>query len=101
MFFSNCASADENGISFWVPGLFGSLAAGGDSPGGSAECVYFRMHGVPRTYYSDYSAQRLRELAAQVMEAARHAPQVWCILDNTALGHALGNALALQRQLEA
>jgi hypothetical protein len=27
MMFSSKALADENGISFWVPGFFGSLAA--------------------------------------------------------------------------
>jgi hypothetical protein len=27
MFFSDSALADEGGVSFWVPGFFGSLAA--------------------------------------------------------------------------
>ena len=70
---------------------------GGEAPGGSTGCTYFRMHGAPRTYYSDYPAQRLADLAVQLIEAARQSSQVWCILDNTALGHALGNALALQQ----
>ena len=70
---------------------------GGDSPGGGRSCAYFRMHGVPRIYYSDYPTQRLAQLAEQLAAVGRHAAQVWCILDNTALGHALGNALALQR----
>ncbi len=72
---------------------------GGDAPGGSTGCAYFRMHGAPRIYYSDYSAARLGALAGQLTEAARRSAQVWCILDNTALGHALGNALVLQQQL--
>lgn len=68
---------------------------GAQTPGGSGEWAYFRMHGAPRIYYSDYPAPRLAQLAHQLAEAARHMAQVWCILDNTALGHALGNALAL------
>ena len=27
MFFPHCALADEGGVSFWLPGLYGSLAA--------------------------------------------------------------------------
>src|SRR5882757_8943492 len=35
------ASADESGISFWVPGLFGSLAAAPTTPGWSLGTVYY------------------------------------------------------------
>jgi hypothetical protein len=35
MFFSHCALADESGVSFWVPGFFGSLAATPQQPGWS------------------------------------------------------------------
>src|SRR2546430_2957231 len=35
------ASADESGISFWVPGLFGSLAAVPTTPGWSLGTVYY------------------------------------------------------------
>jgi uncharacterized protein YecE (DUF72 family) len=72
---------------------------GGDCPGDDRACAYFRMHGAPRIYYSDYDPQRLAALAAQLVATARSTQQVWCILDNTALGHALANALALVRQL--
>src|ERR1700748_3010394 len=41
MFFSNCALADENGISFWVPGFFGSLAATPQQPGWSLASIYY------------------------------------------------------------
>ena len=41
-FFSpQIASADESGISFWVPGLFGSLAAAPTTPGWSLGTVYY------------------------------------------------------------
>jgi hypothetical protein len=39
--FSHCAKADENGISFWVPGFFGSLAATPQQPGWSLANIYY------------------------------------------------------------
>src|SRR5712671_1333910 len=41
MFFSQCALADESGISFWIPGLFGSLAATPQQPGWSLANIYY------------------------------------------------------------
>jgi hypothetical protein len=41
MFFPHRASADEGGISFWVPGLFGSLAATPQQPGWSLANIYY------------------------------------------------------------
>ena len=41
MFFSQCALADEGGVSFWVPGFFGSLAAAPQQPGWSLATVYY------------------------------------------------------------
>src|SRR6202023_421235 len=40
-FFSQCALADESGVSFWVPGFFGSLAAAPQQPGWSLADVYY------------------------------------------------------------
>jgi hypothetical protein len=40
-FFSQCALADESGVSFWVPGFFGSLAAAPQQPGWSLATVYY------------------------------------------------------------
>jgi hypothetical protein len=39
--FSQCALADESGVSFWVPGFFGSLAAAPQQPGWSLANVYY------------------------------------------------------------
>ncbi len=39
--FAQCALADESGISFWVPGFFGSLAATPQQPGWSLANVYY------------------------------------------------------------
>src|SRR5689334_22898395 len=38
---SGAAQADENGISFWVPGFFGSLAATPQQPGWSLANIYY------------------------------------------------------------
>src|SRR5262252_7968146 len=35
------ATADEGGVSFWLPGLFGSLAAAPQQPGWSLTSVYY------------------------------------------------------------
>src|SRR6476646_6339011 len=39
--FSDCAVADEGGVSFWIPGLFGSLAATPQQPGWSLANIYY------------------------------------------------------------
>ena len=39
--FSHCALADEGGVSFWVPGFFGSLAATPQQPGWSLANIYY------------------------------------------------------------
>jgi uncharacterized protein YecE (DUF72 family) len=73
-----------------------SLAA---QPYGCEQIAYFRLHGSPRMYYSDYPAAYLDELARRITCASEMGRQVWCIFDNTALGSATPNALALLRRL--
>jgi len=65
-------------------------------PAGDPRLAYFRMHGSPRIYYSDYDAARLGQLRQTLKQASRTSEEVWCIFDNTAHGHAIGNALALR-----
>jgi uncharacterized protein YecE (DUF72 family) len=48
-------------------------------------------------YYSDYNADQLESLRQQVERASDRASEVWIIFDNTVLGCALGNALALRQ----
>lgn len=72
-----------------------SCPAASDSRTGLA---YYRLHGTPRVYYSDYSVEELERLADQITEQRKRV-EVWCIFDNTALGHAFGNALWLQNRL--
>ena len=65
---------------------------GAGEPGGWNGLCYYRWHGSPRTYYSDYDAAALESLHRRLKTAPNAA---WCIFDNTASGAALGNALTL------
>lgn len=60
--------------------------------GGWEGLVYFRLHGSPRTYYSDYSPEYLDALAEKLSVAAARSA-AWCIFDNTAAGAATANAM--------
>lgn len=76
-----------------------SPITGGDMPGGWPGIHYWRWHGSPRIYHSDYDLSRLEALARQVRNPAQAGIPTWCIFDNTASGCALGNALTLQALL--
>jgi uncharacterized protein YecE (DUF72 family) len=65
-------------------------------PTGWPQCVYFRLHGSPRMYYSRYDEEDLRDLAVRLEAAQASAKDCWCIFDNTAAGAAWQNALELQ-----
>ena len=67
---------------------------GADEPGGCERFAYFRWHGQPRKYYSEYDAEHLASLQQKMSIASERAADVWAIFDNTVLGCALGNALA-------
>ncbi|MCU1761184.1 DUF72 domain-containing protein [Pseudomonas sp. 14P_8.1_Bac3] len=77
-----------------------SPIAGGDRTGGWPGIHYWRWHGSPRIYYSDYDQQRLEALARQVRNAEHTSAVSWCIFDNTAGGFAVANALTLQEILD-
>jgi uncharacterized protein YecE (DUF72 family) len=66
--------------------------------GGCADLKYFRLHGSPRLYYSAYSDQFLSRLALQ-FRSDLPGQQIWCILDNTASGAAIRNALDLKAKV--
>jgi len=72
-----------------------SIVPAAAAPGGHLECVYFRWHGSPRMYYSAYDEAVLRKLARESHTASTAAKTVWCILDNTAVGAAVENAVKL------
>lgn len=76
-----------------------SRMSGDDTPGGWSGIQYWRWHGSPRIYYSDYDLSRLEALARQVQNPVQAGTTRWCIFDNTASGFALANALTLQALL--
>jgi len=73
-----------------VPG--GWLGPAGD---GAGAVVYYRWHGSPRTYWSNYGDDWLRTRAAELQRWPAAADR-WCIFDNTASGAAASNALGLR-----
>jgi uncharacterized protein YecE (DUF72 family) len=69
--------------------------AGAEKPGGWSGLAYYRWHGSPRIYFSDYDAAALATLKRQLDRESSRGIPAWCIFDNTASGAALGNALTL------
>lgn len=68
-------------------------------PGGDPALEYYRLHGSPRMYYSDYEPERIAAYADRIARRDAGVAESWCIFDNTTLGAATGNALALARWL--
>jgi uncharacterized protein YecE (DUF72 family) len=68
-------------------------------PGGSEKIIYYRLHGSPKIYYSEYGPDYLKTLVGQLRMAGKNAQGVWCVFDNTALGFATGNALEVAKSL--
>jgi uncharacterized protein YecE (DUF72 family) len=73
-----------------------AIMSGAAVPGGWDGLAYFRLHGSPRIYYSEYRSDQIEWLAQQLAGLRSDRP-VWCIFDNTAAGAATGDALALQQ----
>ena len=63
-----------------------SIVLAAAKPGGAKSVAYFRLHGSPKIYYSDYGRASLKRLTGQLLSAEKNAREVWCIFDNTALG---------------
>ena len=72
---------------------------GAGEPGGAGTLVYRRLHGSPRIYHSAYGEEVLADTARRLADEAARRVASWCIFDNTALGHALGDALAVTDRL--
>lgn len=58
---------------------------------------YWRWHGSPQIYYSAYDDAVLEALAGDIRAHGKTGRAAWCILDNTALGHATTDAVKLQQ----
>lgn len=65
-------------------------------PRGWPGLVYWRLHGSPRVYFSDYPSEWLKALAPALMASADASTPTWCIFDNTAADAAVGDALETQ-----
>ncbi len=65
-------------------------------PGGYTDFAYWRLHGSPKIYYSEYDEKFLQDLAKKIKEGPDK--QV-VIFDNTASGAALKNALQFKELL--
>jgi uncharacterized protein YecE (DUF72 family) len=65
-------------------------------PSSAGAWRYWRLHGSPRRYFSAYPPDFLARLAPLLKGMAASA-EPWVIFDNTAAGHAIEDALALQR----
>ena len=78
----------------------GSELAG--EPGGWPDLQYWRLHGAPRTYYSEYEERWLQSFSERLrlVEAWSPEKETWVIFDNTALGHAIANAVWLDHALQ-
>lgn len=70
-------------------------APGAAEPGGSGNIAYFRLHGSPRMYYSNYSAADLEAWSQRLEGPLRAGREAWCIFDNTAAFAAMPNAMSL------
>jgi len=77
-----------------------ALVPAAGEPGGDRACVYFRLHGSPRIYFSVYTDDWLDALMQRLRAARDAGAACWCIFDNTAHGGAIPNALHVRRLLQ-
>jgi uncharacterized protein YecE (DUF72 family) len=65
----------------------------------TADLVYVRLHGSPRTYASSYGVRGLRPWVDRVERWLSERRDVYVFFDNDALGHAPADARRLMRML--
>jgi uncharacterized protein YecE (DUF72 family) len=66
----------------------------------TADTAYIRFHGRERLFYSNYEDDILQEYAVKVAGWLQEEMKVWIFFNNTAVGHAILNALQLQKMIE-
>jgi uncharacterized protein YecE (DUF72 family) len=95
---------DARGDALWARFEVGRVGAdparveAAASPGGDAAWRYWRLHGSPRMYYSDYTDAALDALATE-LRGSKGAGERWVMFDNTAHGHSTTDAARLQARL--
>lgn len=57
--------------------------------------IYYRLHGSPRIYKSDYEIERLKLFLNEINEKKKDKAAAWCVFDNTSYGFATKNALEM------
>jgi uncharacterized protein YecE (DUF72 family) len=70
-------------------------------PGGWSGLAYYRLHGSPRMYYSGYEPAFIDGMAGRLDAHAKAGVPTWVMYDNTASGHATGDALATRASVKA
>jgi uncharacterized protein YecE (DUF72 family) len=78
-----------------------ALSEAAAHPGGGGAVRYWRWHGSPRMYYSDYGEASLQDLAREVRARAPRGTRRLVVFDNTAHAFATANAARLQELLAA
>ena len=58
-----------------------------------SQIKYYRLHGNPETYKSNYDEEYLNNLYEEMSNAKC---DIWCIFDNTVFGHATKNAVMIK-----
>jgi uncharacterized protein YecE (DUF72 family) len=58
-----------------------------------SQIKYYRLHGSPETYKSNYDEEYLNNLYEEMSSAIT---DVWCIFDNITFGHATNNAVMIK-----
>lgn len=58
-----------------------------------SQIQYYRLHGSPETYKSNYNEEYLNNLYEEMRSATT---DIWCIFDNTTFGHATNNAIMIK-----
>lgn len=98
-------------VSWWDPVVYDALEKAGVSFCGmshpelpetavcTSDLVYYRFHGVPHLYNSEYDAQKLEQVVQEIVKHQR-AREVFVYFNNTADGHAVTNARQLQEICE-
>ena len=68
-------------------------------PGGDHAFEYARLHGSPRMYYDAYPSAAIDRIARRLLRDNTATHERWGIFDNTALGYATLDALAVVERL--
>lgn len=74
---------------------------GAEHSAGTMKLRYWRLHGSPKIYYSAYDDDALHAAVARVADDTPAGAVGWVIFDNTALGHAIPNAVQFEKLITA